>query len=169
MRSDLRRRVVEIAPPAGRRTYVGDDDDVHEDDAGPAPVSQRPNMASGLDAISAELGCTRQRVQQIEAVALEKLKHAFELEARLGPVAAAPVLARLRGKPIAAFREALEKDVPSLSLSLSSNRLSKSLSISLSANREQSEERDDPLPAEDDDGERRPGPNSLAQSKLSAR
>lgn len=59
-----------------------------------------------LDAIGVALGCSRERVRQLETQALLKLRLAFSLEEMLGPKRAAPLLAKLRGKSLGAFRDA---------------------------------------------------------------
>jgi hypothetical protein len=58
--------------------------------------------------IAAELGVTRQRVEQIENVALEKFRIGLELEEMLGG-RAEPVFTRLRGRHLGEFRRALQE------------------------------------------------------------
>jgi hypothetical protein len=98
-----RRRVVEVDPRANTRAYIADHDD--DDDGETVPVSHR--RTGKLEEIGAAIGCTWQRAQQIEAVALEKFKIGIELYVRLGDVASEPVLARLRGQPISVYRGTL--------------------------------------------------------------
>jgi hypothetical protein len=104
-----RRRLLEITPPTDARVYLCEDAD-HDDE----PTIHTKHGRDWFhdctrEHVAAALGVTRQRVEQIEEVALEKVGVAFEIEGRLGHIAAVPVLTGLRGQPLSAFRQALEE------------------------------------------------------------
>ena len=60
-----------------------------------------------LTEVAAIVGVSRERVRQIEAVALRKMRIGLRLRQLLGPRRAQPVLDRLRGRGISDFKRAL--------------------------------------------------------------
>lgn len=66
-----------------------------------------PDEGATLDTIGEALGVSRSRAQQIEAQALLKVRFALAIEDALGAKRAAPVLEKLKHKPLEDFRAAL--------------------------------------------------------------
>ena len=104
------RRVVVDVAPAPFESFVSDrDGDSDEDVELPEGRGRAFLRSRTLRYVAERLGLTRQRVQQIEHVALEKIRIGFELEARLGVRKAVLVLAALRGAPLREFEAALHE------------------------------------------------------------
>jgi Sigma-70, region 4 len=62
-----------------------------------------------LDAISMEIGVSRERVRQIEAVALRKVRAAMAIRDQLGAQRAHAIWDELRGRPVGDFERALRE------------------------------------------------------------
>jgi len=105
----LRKRVVDVAPAANGVAFASHEEDEELDDSEAAPRGSDRGWLreSSLDEVAEVVGVSRERVRQIEEVALEKVRLGLAIEEQLGVVRAAPILAQLRGADLRCFRSAL--------------------------------------------------------------